>query len=163
MSRSDFEPDKDALDEEWVRQPELYHSYATQLADARMKLEMRKNKLEVVKAELDKEIREDPSEYGIVKVTEGAIAAIIVVNPRYVKALEKVNDGRHAVDILTAAVNALDHKKKALENLVYLHGQNYFSSPHAKGMSGDEIDRASRKVKAGKRGRITREDLREED
>jgi hypothetical protein len=48
-------------------------------------------------------------------------------------------------------VAALDHRKKALENLVYLHGQSYFSAPTApRGMKDrmDEVEKASVRGKA---------------
>ena len=164
MSQSDFTPDKDALDDEWIRQPELYHKYATELADARLDFEEKKNKLEVVRAELDKEIRTDPEQFDLLKVTESGISAVIVVQPEYTKALKRINTARHRIDILQAATTALDHKKKALENLVYLHGQNYFSSPRARGEESKAMDEVVRKSKLNKRGgKMTREDLREED
>lgn len=163
MSKSDFTPDKDNLDEEWVRQPELYHEYATQLADARLEQSEAQNKLEIVTANLDAEIRSDPESYGLAKITDAVVKATIPSQPEHKKATQKVQKARHRVDVLQAAVAALDHKKKALENLVYLHGQNYFSSPHAKGMDGEEIDRAARRAKSKKDKGFTREDLREED
>lgn len=163
MSESDFTPDRDALDEEWVRQPELYHQYAVDLADARLDLEEKKNKLEVIRAELDKDIRTSPEDYELQKITETAISATILTQSRYTKGLERVNKARHRVDVLTAAVTALDHKKKALENLVYLHGQDYFSSPKAKGENSEEMDRAARKIKAGKGPKLTRKNLREDE
>jgi len=163
MSQSDFAVDKDDLDGEWVRQPELYHDYAVKLADARLEMETKKNRLEVIQANLDNEIREDPSEFGLTKVTEGAIKAVIVQHPKYEKALERVNQARHAVDILVAATQALDHKKKALENLVYLHGQNYFSSPRARGEDHQAMEEVSKKAKIKKRNPgMTRKNLHEE-
>ena len=38
---------------------------------------------------------------------------------------------KHKVDVLQVVVDALDHRKKALENLVTLHGMSYFASPKA--------------------------------
>jgi hypothetical protein len=55
------------------------------------------------------------------------------------------------VNKVEAVVTALDHRKKALENLVYLHGQSYFSAPTApRGMKDrmDEVEKASVRGKA---------------
>lgn len=164
MSQSDFTPDRDNLDDEWVRQPELYHSYAVQLADARKVQDERKNKLEVIQAELDSEIRQNPEEFGLEsRVTEGSIKATIIQHSRYTKALQRLLDAKHSVDILQAAVVALDHKKKALENLVYLHGQDYFSSPKARGEDREKMEEVTRKVRSKKRNpNLTRRNIEDD-
>lgn len=160
---SDFMPDKDDLDGEWVRQPELYHEYATQLADARLDLEEKRNALDVIQAELDNDIRTDPDAYGFTKVTDAVVKATLPAQPEYKKATDRVNKARHRVHILEAAVASLDHKKKALENLVYLHGQNYFSSPRARGEDKQEVESATRSAKHARGGQLNRRDLREDD
>jgi len=65
----------------------------------------------------------------------------------YKVAAKEVLRLRHAADVLQAAVTALDHRKKALENLVYLHGQNYFSEPHARdGDSRETVNAATKRA-----------------
>lgn len=161
---SDFRPDKDALDEEWVKQPELFHQYAVEHADATLELEELKDTIEVIKAELDKDIRAHPKRYGFQKITDAVVKAAIPEQEEYKKAVRRVNKAKHKVDVLAAGVKALDHKKKALENLVYLHGQNYFSSPRGDGNNSKEIEESVRKKKGKKRNpNITRRQLREEE
>ena len=123
--------DQNALDKEWLRQPELMYDYSVQLADARSAMDLAKNKAEVVYAQLDADIRANPTQYGINKISETAIKNAIASEKAYRISQRKVLETRHELDILQAAVTALDHKKQALQNLVTLHGQSYFSSPSA--------------------------------
>jgi hypothetical protein len=125
------------LDAEWLRQPRLYMKYALELADAKARHAERKAGLDTCRAEIDLDIRLKPKEYNIEKVTESTIASSILMQPEYKQAMERLIVAKHRVDILEAVCVALDHRKKALENLVFLHGQNYFSKPRVEG--GDEI------------------------
>jgi len=121
------------LDEEWVNQPKLYLEYAAKLADARRDLDLSKSELELTVAELDADIRADPEGHDIgEKVTENAIKNCIPTLKRYQVANNALIDAKHKVDVLQAFVNALDHRKRALENLVDLHGQSYFAEPRAR-------------------------------
>jgi len=83
----------------------------------------------VIDAELSKEIRADPSSFGLEKVTEASIASIILTNPRYQKAVARLNNAKHQADLTQAVVWALEHKKRTLTLLVELHGMGYFSNP----------------------------------
>jgi hypothetical protein len=47
---------------------------------------------------------------------------------------------RHKASVLKVAVTALDQRKKALEKLVDLHGQDYFSTPRAKGENREKME-----------------------
>lgn len=142
-----FVVDKERLDEEWVGQADFYHFWALELANARLELEQEKARFDLTRAELDRDIRSDPEDFDVEKITEKAIENAILLQPQYQKALRKVTAAKHKVDVTQAAVGALDHKKKALENLVYLHGQNYFSTPQAKGDSGKKMkEKADKKL-----------------
>ena len=157
-----FTVDRDKLDEEWVNQPDLFHEFARQSADARLALEEKKQELDVVRAEIDKDIRERPGRYDADKVTENAIANIIILQPKFAKAQSAVNKARHTLDILQAAVSALEHRKKALEHLVFLHGQEYFSSPRARGVDSEKMRDAEKKSARRTKG-MSREDLEEDE
>lgn len=126
-----FDIDKTRLDTEWIKQPRLFFVYAKQLADAKRRLEEARAEADVVKAEVDLEIRGTPENFGFkdMKITEVLITTTINQNGRYQKAAKLIRIRKHKVDILQAAVTALEHRKSALEKLVSLHGQNYFSTP----------------------------------
>jgi len=125
-----FDIDINNLDKEWINQPKIFFKYASELADVRRRLEEAKAELDVVKASLDKAIRENPASFGLPeKITETLISNTIIQQSEYQEALKIYRIRKHKVDILQAAVTALDHRKSALERLVSLHGQNYFAAP----------------------------------
>lgn len=125
-----FDIDKNLLDDEWLNQPKLYFKWAVQLEDARAKFEEAKVEFDLVKSELDLEIRDNPHKFHLPeKITEKMIVAVVLTQPEYKEAQQAVFTDKHRVGILQAAVTALDHRKKALEKLVDLHGQKYFATP----------------------------------
>ncbi len=148
--------DENVLDEEWIGQPRLYFKWARRLADARIVLDTSKSNLDIVKAELDIAIRSHPEQYGLTKITEAVVATAMPNQAKYQSALEVLRHDKHSVDILSAAVTALDHRKAALGKLVDLHGQNYFSSPRASTPEAEESMREETKHKIRKKGQRAR-------
>lgn len=148
-----FEIDEHNLDREWVKQPSLYFTWARKLADARQDLDEAKAKVDVTKAEVSRAIRDDPEDHGLEKVTEAAVTAAIPEHPDMIRAVKELSKARHKVDVYQAAVNALDHRKRALEKLVDLHGQNYFSTPRAPDAESAEALEEAGKQHARRRGR----------
>jgi hypothetical protein len=135
-----FDPtiDELQLDTEWLKQPRLYYDWAIYYADAKRDLATQKQKLDVVKAELAREIRSDPVRYNLDKVTETTVPACVLEQLEYKDANRDYINAQHRADVLGAAVAALEHRRRALENLVDLHGQNYFSQPRAHSDGGRE-------------------------
>lgn len=125
----DLSIDTDTLDEEWKEQPVLYGKHAEKVANARLNLDEAKSNLEVVKAELDKTIRESPEDYDIPKVTEAAVQATILLQEEYKESLKAVHMAQYTLNLHSGYLNALDHRKKALEKLVDLFLADYFSAP----------------------------------
>ena len=125
----DIRIDEDALDIEWLNQPRLMLKYSKISAEAKMEMLLRKENLDLVKADLDKEIRSDPEKFGVVKITETAVSNTIISHKLYKEANTAYLQAQYEADIAKGAVSAVEHKKDALENLVRLFGQNYFAGP----------------------------------
>lgn len=141
--------DEDILDKEWLKQPKLYMRYALLLAEAKHNLAQAKADVDVVSADIELQIRSTPLDFGISgKATEGAVHAVLVTQKKYKVAVKNLLEAQHRVDMLNAVLRALEHRKDTLENLVYLHGQNYFSTPRARGSKDIEetTKREARKV-----------------
>ena len=117
------------LDEEWLTQSKMRQIWGEKLADAQLEFDNAKASLAVVTAELDNEIRSDPESYGVKKITESAVASAIPREVLHQRAMKKLNNTRHQVNVLQAAVDGLEHRKRALTSLVELHGQDYFATP----------------------------------
>ncbi len=134
-----LEIDQNLLDKEWLNQPRFFFRYAKQLADARMAFEQAKANLKVVAAEADQKVRMRAAKIDQ-KLTEAIVSATVQRRDDYREAEQAVFTAKHNVDVLDAAVTALEHRKAALENLVRLHGQNYFSTPKADGDNRDMVN-----------------------
>lgn len=129
--------DINKLEKEWLNQPKLFFYWAERLAEARFEEDAAKQKLELVEAQLDASIRENSEEYDLIKVTDKAVEACLTRQATYQNALTGLNKAKRTTNILQAAVTALDQRKRALESLVALHGQNYFSTPRTRGEAAE--------------------------
>jgi len=127
-----FDLDQNRLDEEWLIQPKLYFQHALLLAAAKETVDRFKSRLDVIAAELDQDMRADPEKYDMERVSEASIKAAICLQDDHEEATKDLARAKHRVDVLQAVINALEHRKRALEGLVTLHGQNYFSTPRVK-------------------------------
>jgi hypothetical protein len=121
--------DENALDVELLEQPQLVVRYSTQLAEAKAEQALAKEAIDYEKAQIDFAVREDPDKFGIGKITENAINNAILIEDSYRKLLTKYNEATRHVNILQGVVYAINDRKSSLENLVKLHGQQYFAGP----------------------------------
>ena len=124
-----IEINPDALDIQWVKQAALFGEYCMEQAGARAKLDAVKERLDVKVAGLGLKIRSNPATFGLDKVTEASVQAVILLDAECAKLREEIAVAQYELEVMGAAVRALDQKKSALENLVRLQGQNYFAGP----------------------------------
>lgn len=149
--------DENDLDREWCKQPRLYHTYAVELAYSRKALDEAEAQFKAIKATLDGLIRADPDSFNLEeKPKEAAVAAAIILQDDYINAQKKVIDTQYKVNLLFGMIGALDNKKAALENLVRLHGQDYFSTPRSdaigqKRLESERSDKVAKKCRKAKR------------
>jgi hypothetical protein len=159
MNDSFLKIDEFNLDKEWLDQPRLYFEWAQKAADARKDFDETKNALEVTKSEISLQVRDNPEAFGIdSKLTEKVIEAAVLESTQHVRALKKMNDARHAHEVYSVAVSALEHRKRALENLVTLHMANYYSEPRARTQEDKEGMEEVVKQGVRRRGKERRSD-----
>jgi hypothetical protein len=125
----DVSIDPEQLDVEWLGQPGLIFKYSKKSAEVQQELSNAKEALELTKATLDKKIRSNPEKYGIEKITETVVSNTIISQEDFKEANQVYQEAQFEVNILRGVMDALNNKKSALENLVKLHGQNYFAGP----------------------------------
>lgn len=125
----DMQIDEANLDLEWLEQPTLMVKYIRHAAQCDLERDQTKEALDLLKAELDLAIRSDPEKYGLTKVTEGAIASTILMDKEYKKLNAEFQEISFESKVANNAIRAVDQRKSALENLVRLHGQQYFAGP----------------------------------
>jgi hypothetical protein len=127
----DVSIDETALDVEWLQQSNLMYKYARYQAETKKAMDEAKERLDFIRAKVEMDIRANPENYGLSKVTESAIASTILLQPEYQEASKKYIEAKYENDVATAAVRAIDQKKTALENLVKLLSVSYFAGPSA--------------------------------
>jgi hypothetical protein len=125
----DITIDESALDTEWLAQPKLMLVYGNYTAEKRKEVDIVKEKLDIVKAKLDRKIRENPESFGLSKITETVVQNAIISHIEYQTVSKSYIEAKYELDVAMVAVRAIDQKKQALENLVKLHGQQYFAGP----------------------------------
>ena len=126
---TDIRIDETALDVEWLEQPRLMIKYAQHSAEMARRVEIAKTKLDLIKAQLDKDIRTDPEKFGIGKITESVVQNTIILDTNYQETEAALIDAKYEYDIARNAVYAINARKDSLENLVRLHGMQYFAGP----------------------------------
>jgi hypothetical protein len=152
----DVKIDETALDIECLEQPNLMLKYARHSARMIIALDQAKQDLDITKAEVDKEIREDPEAYGVKKVTEGSIQSAILTEDRYKEAFQKYLDAKFEAEMAKGAVRAFEQRKDMLEALIKLHGQQYFAGPRVPRDLSAQRNLQSKKVDQGIGSRLRR-------
>lgn len=132
--------DENELDAEWLGQPKLRFSYSLKLAEAQHAFDEAKANLKLVEAEVEMDARESPEDYNLTKVTDASVKAAVLTSDRYKKAQKGLNDAQYRVNILWAAVNSIDDRRKALEKLVDLWQGSYFGEPRASASAREVVD-----------------------
>lgn len=125
----DIEIREDELDVEWIGQASLVMKYCVIAADAHRDLDLAKEQVDIIRAQIDRDVRSDPAQFGLDKVTEGSITSTILTSPDYQEAVKSYLQKKYEHEVAQGAVRAFDHRKSALENLVRLFGQSYFAGP----------------------------------
>ena len=136
--------DVTALDVEWTEQAQLAMRYGRLWVDAKERMEKAKENVKLVQAELNVKINKDPEKYlgEGVKATGANVEACVMNHKDYKAAREQFLDSVKEHDLLEIAKNEISFTRKAaLENLVVLHGQNYFAGPNMPRDLKKEVDK----------------------
>jgi len=156
----DYEKDtrisEDDLDLECLEQPTLFMRYAKNLAQAEREKDAAKEKLEFIKAELDREIRLTPEKFKVEKITDKVVENTILLQDRYKKASEAYLDAKFEYTTAKGGVDAMNVKKDMLENLTKLMGQSYFAGPRTARDLSKEREIKNKKVDSGVAQHLTR-------
>lgn len=128
----DFEKDlsinKYRLDEECLSHSSLYFRYAEAQQEAKNKVSRAKNNLELIQSERNLAIREELAKKGT-KSTESMVDKLVASDEIVLKAKNKVIEAENIYSRLSVAVQAFEHRKSELDNLVKLYCSGYYSLP----------------------------------
>ena len=132
----DFEKDllidETALDVEWLNQSALAAKWIKHWVYCKNVCTRAEERIKVVKAQLTKLAYEGPDKYlgSGIKPTGATLEAFYRTNKKHIKAKNAWMDALHELEIAEIAKSQISYTRKtALENLVKLHGQQYFAGP----------------------------------
>lgn len=126
---ADTSIDEHALDVEWLRLPGQFAYYHGMQATARQAADEARDALNLAKARAEMDVRSNPDEYDLPKVTEATVAAAVAAHENVEAATADFNKARYMASLVDGALASLDAKRRALENLVRLLGMEYMAKP----------------------------------
>ena len=124
--------DKYDLDTETATQPDLYHHWAKIACKKRFEYDTAKLHHDVLKAKVELEIRKNPEKFGLSKVTEDTVKAAMAVDKRLIDSYENVLTLKKEASELDCLTEALQQRKKSIEDLIQLFFRDYFAKPKTK-------------------------------
>jgi hypothetical protein len=128
----DIRIDEAALDIECIEQARLAMKYGRHWAECRQELQLAEENIKLVRSELIKEANEDPDRHlgSGIKPTAPVVEAYYRNHKRHKAAKTEWIQAQYEANVAEIAYKAITYDKKmALENLVKLHGQQYFAGP----------------------------------
>lgn len=151
---NDIKIDESNLAVEWLDQPRLMMKYSKHIADMKKEVDLQKEKIDLIRAEYDTKIRKDPKKFKLDKISNEAINNIIIQKEKYREANEKLIELNYEYNVAMNAVRAFEQRKSALENLVKLHGQQYFAGPSIPFDLSKEWEKRENRKEANKKIKI---------
>jgi hypothetical protein len=143
----DLHIDDSALDVEWLEQAELVRRYAKYLSEKRKEVRALEEEKKTVRSELILRANKNPmKEIGKEKPNSNDIEAYYRNHDEYKEIIEELLDAQYELDYAELAYEQINWtRKKALENLVELHGQMYFAGPKIPRDLKDEREKRAKK------------------
>lgn len=106
------------------------HLEATDLAAAADdKVTRLKHKRDVLKADISLKVRSEPDRYGVEKVTEGAIDAVILTDEEFQEHMDKLHKAMYEADQAAGLVDAFHTRKKMIEGLIQFQLAGFMAQP----------------------------------
>lgn len=130
--KRDMRIDESNLALEWLDQAELATDWNMEYVEAEDELTRADENVKFTRSELILKINQDPDEYlgKGVKATDPKVEAAYRTHRDYLAAKERWMDAKKELSELEHIKKEIGFTRKAaLENLVTLHGQNYFAGP----------------------------------
>lgn len=128
----DLEINPNFLDAEFLNHSQVFMKYAKESARANKTAKLAHEKVKTLRSQLIKVANEDPDNClgkGIKPIAVN-VEAYFRDHATYKRLKQEWIEATYDADLLTNAVFAFQARKVALENLVRLHGQQYFSTPN---------------------------------
>jgi len=145
----DLSIDKYKLDEELIIHGDLFMKWSERYADAIEERDKSKENIDIVRAGIDKDIRDNYENYDFdKKPTESAISNTIITQKKYREAINEHSKNIHSLNIITSAREAMGQfKMKRLDKLVDLWLAGYWADVSPKNKNKLDTKMRSRKAR----------------
>lgn len=142
--------DETALDVEWLEQAPLAIKYAKQVVELREEVRRLKELKKLTRSELILEANKYPEKCcHKQKPNANDIEAYYRSHENYLDVIDELNDAISELEFAEDIKNEISFTRKAaLENLVVLHGQQYFAGPRTPRNITEERKKRSKEVAA---------------
>jgi hypothetical protein len=140
-SRASLRIDPDNLNEELVRQPELFCDVARRYALAVSERDAAKEQVSVARAKAYFVVREELESEGL-KTTESAIGIQIELNKDYRSAMDRFQETKLAADQLAADKEAWQQRAYMLKDLAALYIAGYYGQSSVRGDASRAVQEA---------------------
>ena len=141
------------LDAEAVEQTKLMKESVAECVKAVEHYNEIHSKLTIKKAELDLDIRQNPEEYGLAKITESAIsAAITVASQELILELAEADSAKYAAILKKEEVLA---RGAELKNLINLYLNDYYVQTTNTRMAEDANEVTTKQTASKKNKKVT--------
>jgi len=149
--KKDLKIKKYDLLNELIRQPQKYMDWAERSVKAGIERDEARNKLDITKAEVEADIRNEPTEFGLDEnPKEGGIKAAIIRNKKVKRAQKDYFIALERANILSKAEVAFQQRKSMLTSLVQLDTRLHFAEPYVPKEIREEVNGIERdRIKSG--------------
>ena len=150
--KKDSKIDVNALDIEWLNQPELERKYIQQATQLQKEAKIAHEYLKTIRSELIVKANKNPVDCcGKPKPNAADIEAYYRTHKKYKNARIEQIEAEDAAQVATDLKDMIHFTRaKALEELVNLHGQGYFAGPKTPRNINRELEKKEDKEKAKK-------------
>ena len=145
----DIKIDETALDVEWLDQPQIALKYGKLVTNLERTVKKLRERKKTIRSELILEANENPQEiFDKKRPNKADIEAYYRTDEKYKNIVEELHDAEYELEYSKIAKNEISYtRKQALENLVRLHGQQYFSGPNVNRDLEKEVKKREKQMK----------------
>lgn len=124
-----------------LKQPQLFYEWSRRASDAEVETAEAKDRLEMVKGDVDLRVRRNPKRYKLPegKNPESAIKATVLKDKKVRRYTKEYFKALRAEKSLSDARKSFQQRKNMLESLTTLNIQLHFAEPRVDGMRRGEL------------------------
>ena len=120
--------DSQNLDGECLSQADLYQRIGTFVMDLKQEARVKKNHLEFIIAKIKTDIRANPGNYVVAKLSVDAVDEACRINSEVIAAIQDHSDAQYIADCGIILKEAVEQRKSLIRDAVSLYTHEYYMS-----------------------------------